>query len=88
MKIVVGECELGLGVPGSGLVLNIRGGCLRKQQWRNKAEEKQLEGRKLRSPEAGDLCPDIHNHLVFLMSAQGKSGRVGMYREDNRSNES
>jgi hypothetical protein len=57
---------LRLGVAGSGIVLNIRGGCLRKQQRRNKAEEKQPEGAKLRSPGGGDLCPDTHNHLRFF----------------------
>jgi hypothetical protein len=39
---------------------------LRKQKWRNKAEEKQLEGRKLRSPGARDLCPNRHNHFQLL----------------------
>jgi hypothetical protein len=59
---------------------------LRKQEWGNKAEEKQLERRKLRSPEAGDLCPNIHNRLHFLMSVKGNSGPLAIDRKDNGSN--
>jgi len=45
-----------------------------------------LEGRELRSSEAGDLCPNIHNGLHFLMSVEGNSGPLGMDRRDNGSN--
>lgn len=46
VKIFIREGELRLGIPGSGGLLSVRVGRLRKHQRRNKAEEKTVAGQK------------------------------------------
>jgi hypothetical protein len=74
---------LRLGVPRNGGLANIRGGRLRWESGRGK----QREGRKPYTPGGRVLCPNIYNHLHFLLSVGGNSGPVRMGRKDNGSNE-
>ena len=65
---MIREFELRLGVPGSSSRLNIRGRRLRKQQRGNKAEKKQMEGRRLPLPQTRNPCPNIYNDFHFVVS--------------------